>query len=249
MTHTVVNPVCDTPHLRRFLAELPGSFQNGGDVIYCGRNTVKRFSIGDREYIVKRFRKLSLVRSMLYIARSSKACRAYGYGLEFRRRGVMTPEPVAAVDICRGFLLYDSYFISMPMYARDMTFLRCAGHDIGEADMLARFLFSIQQQGILHGDLNLTNILLADADASDPLCRYALIDTNRSRILPAGVLPSMSQRAANLMRLTHRRDLLRSVLNHIPMPVRQRNRLILRTFRALLRQEARKRILHRIFPH
>ena len=243
-----VNPKYDTPELREFLAHLPEAFEQGGSVIYSGRNTLKSFRIGGRELIVKRFRPLSPARSLLYVGHSSKGERAYEYGLEFLRRGILTPEPAAYVDFRSGpfrALLRESYFISLPLYAPDLTCLRRPGFDCAEADMLSRFVYELQQRGILHGDLNLTNILLTDSQAQEPLHRYALIDTNRTHLLPDGKTPTLNQRAANLMRLTHRRDLMHQILRTFPAGTD--TGLVRLTFRRLLRMEARKRLIHRIF--
>lgn len=238
-----------SPQLSAFISALPASFETGGRVIYTGRNTLKSFRIDGRELIVKRYRRLSFARSLLYLGRTSKARRAYEYAHEYLRRGIRTPEPLAYIDLRRGPLLHDSYFISLPLYAPDLTTLRRPDYDSHEVALLSRFVYELQQRGLLHGDLNLTNILLADATACDPLRRYAVIDLNRSRILPSGKLPTLSQRSTNLMRLTHRRDLLRAILRSFPQLPAHNTRLITQTFRQLFRLEARKRFLHRIFSH
>lgn len=242
-----INKEFDSPELQEFLHNLPEAFAHGGKCIYKGRNTLKSFRIGNNEFVVKEFKSLSRLRALLYLGRTSKAERAYRYGLEILNRGIITPSPVAALDIHRGPLLHRSYFISKPLYAPDMTFIRKAHFPEAEARTLARFLFQMQQRGILHGDMNLTNILLYNAAADNPLQRYAIIDTNRSTILRPGKQPTLRQRAANLMRVTHRRDLLRYILLNIPSP--SPRILTTLTFRNLLRMEARKRLLHRLFRH
>lgn len=243
-----VNPKYDTRELREFLSQLPKAFEQDGTVIYSGRNTLKSFCINGQELIVKRYHPLSPIRSLLYLGHSSKGARAYEYGLEFMHRGIQTPEPVAYVDVHSApfqTILRESYFISLPLYAPDMTCLRRPGFDCAETERLSQFVYKLQQRGILHGDLNLTNILLVDNEAREPLHRYALIDTNRTYLLTVGQEPTLNQRAANLMRLTHRRDLLRQILRTFPACTD--TDLPRLTFRLLLRMEARKRVLHRIF--
>ncbi len=251
-----VNPEFSSPALEKFINGLPDSFDNAGKELYNGRNIVKSFVINGQELIVKRFKKLSFFRALLYLGRTSKATRAYRYGLEILKRGVITPEPVAVINKRHGILLHDSYFISLPLHRPDMTFIRNKDFDRHEAKMLAAFVYELQQRGILHGDMNMTNILLADSNAVNPLERYAIIDTNRSVILPQGKQPTIRQRAKNLMRLTHRRDLMRAVLSSFPLPsphnslvTNPTNSLVRITFLSLFRQEHHKRILHRLFPH
>lgn len=242
----LVNPKFASDQLTDFINRLPDSFANAGTQIYKGRNTVKCFLIDGNELIVKKFHPLSTVRALLYLFRTSKATRAYRYGLEILRRGIQTPQPVAVINCRRGFMLHDSYFISLPTHRPDLTFLRQKDFDSSEAKSLSEFVYQLQQRGVLHGDLNLTNILLADKDAVDPLRRYIIIDTNRSIILPPGKKPSIRRRAQNIMRLTHRRDLQRTILDAFPL---HSDTLFRLTFRMLFRQEARKRFLHRIFSH
>lgn len=243
----IINPKHRSAALTNYIDNLPKSFEESGEIIYRGRNTVRQVNINGREYIVKKFHTCSLFRGLLNLFRSPKALRAYKYGLEFLKRGVETPEPVAMINIYRAGLVYQSYFISLPDHSPDLTFLRQPGFNTKEARLLAHFLHQVQTMGIMHGDLNLTNILLHDPTSNNPLKRYALIDTNRSRILRAGQQPGRNQRAANLMRVTHRRDLLRYIISSLP--ISDATPGVRDVFRLLLQWERRKRILHKIFPH
>lgn len=217
-------------------------------MLYKGRNTVKSFHIAGTEVIVKQFKTLSAARAILYLPRSSKARRAYLYGLEFLKRNIITPEPVAVVEIYAGPLLKYSYFLSTPLNAPDLTFMRAKDFNDEDVYDLARYIYNVQQKGVLHGDLNLSNILLADKSATDVMKKYALIDNNRSIILKPGKTPDIRQRIACIMRVTHRRDLLRKftddffMIMNLDKPVRDKCRK--EVFRLLLRREARKRFFH-----
>lgn len=244
-----INQKYKSEELADFINNLPEAFSKGGKTLYSGRNIVKSFEINGMEMIVKKFHTLSFFRALLYIGRESKATRAYKYAFEILKRGFITPEPVAVINHYAGPLLHDSYFISLPMYAPDMTPLRVPDFDESEAKKLAQYVFYLQQHGILHGDLNLTNILLTNPDEEDVAKRFAIIDTNRSHILFQPFELSIDKRASNFKRLTHRRDLLRFILISLPLETSEKQQLLLKTMKDLLQMEKKKRIIHKIFPH
>ena len=51
----IVNP--KYAHLQKEIEEVPRSFQNEGDVVYDGRNVLKRISLGSIDVVVKSFKK------------------------------------------------------------------------------------------------------------------------------------------------------------------------------------------------
>lgn len=239
MKHWQINPDFDSPELRQYINQLPQSFERDGKVIYHGRNTLKATKIGDRELIVKRFHRYSVMRALLNLFHPSKAAKAYYYGRQFLLCGINTPIPVASVEVRNAGMLSDTYFISTPLYAPDMRTLRNRDFDVDEVEALAKFLYEVHERGILHGDLNLTNILRVDSSATDPVRRYALIDTNRSRIMSKGHQISLAARTKNLVRVSHRRDLLRTLLKSYPLPLSCRY-----LFRELFVMEKRKDFWH-----
>lgn len=53
----IVNP--KYAHLQKEIEEVPRSFQNEGDVVYDGRNVLKRISLGSIDVVVKSFKSLT----------------------------------------------------------------------------------------------------------------------------------------------------------------------------------------------
>lgn len=193
-----------------YLAQLPARFEQEGETLHAGRNCVKRFFFEDQEWIVKRYKRPHFIQRIVYTYfRKSKAERAFRYACRFRQKGVNTPEEVAFIEYRRHGLFYDSYFISTACHDPAVTqrLPKTGDFDHPLADALALFLAGLHQKGILHGDLNLNNILYqADAEGN---YRFTLIDTNRTRFLEA---PSRRACIDNLKRITHRRDLLQYIV-------------------------------------
>ncbi len=190
--------------IEKFINELPKVFDSSGETLYTGRNTVKYFTVDGTSVVVKRYKQPNIVQCFVYsFFKKSKAERAYLYADELRKRGFNTPNGIAFVEIKKCLLLRDSYFVSdycdlppvMPLLKKD-------DFDREVADSLAHFLVSLHTKGVLHGDLNLTNILYDKAAEGDSC--FWLIDTNRSKFKQ----PSKNECVENLKRLTHNRVLM-----------------------------------------
>lgn len=195
--------------LRPFIVRLPAYFEQEGETLHAGRNTVKRFLHEGKEWIVKRYKRPHFIQRVAYtFFRKSKAERAFCYAARFQAQGIDTPDGVAFIEVRRGGLLCDSYFISTACHHPAVTELLPKTGEFHRpmADELAHFIAELHRKGILHGDLNLNNILYS----TDALGRYrfTLIDTNRTRFLAS---PSQHECLENLKRITHRRDLLQYI--------------------------------------
>ncbi len=197
-------------HLRDYIAALPSIFESSGEVIYKGRNEVRRMTAPDgTDIVVKRFGRLSFVRRTIYsTVESSKAKRAYDYGLRFLSMGIDTPEPIAYIEVYKDGLLYDAYFVSgrseyQPLFG---PLVEADEFDRGLADKVTRLMVDLHSHGAMHGDPNLNNILYTRS--ADGTVHLQVIDTNRSSF---GSQISIEHRLKNLMRVSHRRDLLKYV--------------------------------------
>ena len=60
----IVNP--KYAHLQKEIEEIPRSFQEKGDVVYDGRNVLKRIGLGSIDVVVKSFKKPHII-NRLYI--------------------------------------------------------------------------------------------------------------------------------------------------------------------------------------
>lgn len=204
-----INPAYDS--LKDYIVALPSLFEEEGATIYSGRNTIKRLLAPNGEIlVVKRFGRLSLFRRLIYstIARS-KARRAFENGNSFLSLGFDTPQPVAYIEIYSRGLLKDAYFVSLksdysPMFE---ALVESERFDNELADDVAMLMAQLHAAGAIHGDPNLNNILYHRDD--DGRVKMTLIDTNRSRF---GNRLSTRRCLRNLMRVSHRRDLMRQIV-------------------------------------
>jgi tRNA A-37 threonylcarbamoyl transferase component Bud32 len=195
--------------LETFVRQLPASFDTGGEVLYAGRNTVKRFVIDSLPVVVKRFKRPNLVQRIAYtFFEKSKAARAFIFAGMLRKRGIDTPHEIAYLELKQGGLLNEMYFVSTecndPEIRDTLNSEQCPEELICA---LAEFLVQVHRQGVMHGDLNLTNILFrTNADGS---YHFTLIDTNRSKFLHT---PTQHDCLSNLRTLTHNRALLQRII-------------------------------------
>lgn len=202
MQKVFINPAFD--NLDDFIAEIPVTFNETGTTIFIGRNIVKSIIAPDgTELVVKRFGHLNLLRRIAYTTIShSKARRAYDIGLRFIELGFHTPTPVAYIEIYDDGLIVDCYFISLRCEGVQLfdSMVETPAYDAAMADRVAELMAKLHQSGAVHGDPNLKNILY-DNKAD----RLTLIDTNRSFF---STRLSIKRCLRNLMRVTHRRDLI-----------------------------------------
>lgn len=194
-----------------FISRIPDIFDTEGEMIYQGRNTIKRFMYEGREWIVKRYKKPNLIQRISYtFFKKSKAERAYLFSFELQARGIDTPEGIAYIENRRNGLVDDCFFISATCNDRTVnsTFGGKEEFDTHLADCLAAFFVQMHTKGVLHGDLNLSNILYHKKDEEDAFA-FSVIDTNRSVFKSS---PTRQECLDNLKRVTHQRALLRYIV-------------------------------------
>lgn len=199
-------PLCD------FIQLLPAVFDGGGRVLYDERNVIKAFVAGGTEVVVKRFHRPNAIQRIIYsFFRSSKARRAYLSGGTLTERGVATPLNIAYVEVWKGGLFVDGYYVtdvdSAPPIAGPLN-ERQDFDQVMAADF-ARFAAMLHEKGILHNDLNSTNVLY-HAQPDDHY-RFSVIDINRMKFYPLGTQPPTDECLENLTRFTGRMDLFRYV--------------------------------------
>jgi len=174
----VIHP--DFEFLRDFISELPERFAKEGDIIYKGRNELRLYHVKGYDLVVKSYKRPNIVNRVAYgFLRSSKAERAYRYGLFLLEKGFGTPTPVGFVTCRRDFLFENSYSISLqstcPYTYRDFSkwdFSR--RKEILET--IALFTARLHENNILHKDYSAGNILFDDKQEQIPL---EIIDLNR----------------------------------------------------------------------
>lgn len=165
------------------LSTVPTRFSHEGELLHQGRNHIRRLRVGAADVVVKRYKRLGLLRSIVYrYLRPSKAERAYNNAIALQRRGLSTPEPVAWMGDGRTY-----YFVSLPTEARPVKAELIERKPRNQAMIVpyARFVASLHQQGVLHRDLNPTNVLFTPQPGGG--YSFELIDINRMRFFDGPV--------------------------------------------------------------
>lgn len=195
---------------RSFISEIPKRFETEGEMIHDGRNTVKRFKTNENEWVVKRYKNPNIFQRIAYsFFKKSKAERAYMYADRLRKADIDTPEGIAYIEDKKLGLLHFSYFISPACYDPCIfpALVDTKDYDHRLADALTAFFVKLHAKGVLHGDLNLNNILYHQDKKGE--FHFSVIDTNRS-LFKASL--SRLECLDNLKRVTHRRDLLEYIV-------------------------------------
>lgn len=189
-----------------FLYTIPALFIKGqGEVIYCKRNEIRRFTHQDQVFIVKRYKKANILQRLVYtFFRPTKAKRAYFFAQEFRQRGIDTPREVAYMETGSWGLFSVGYFVSLEVKGTESHLLLREVENFSHslADAVAAHVLKMHSKGILHGDLNLSNFLCSERPDG---YHFTMIDINRSHFRDG--MPSNEECLDNLVRTTHRRDL------------------------------------------
>lgn len=177
--NVIINPVYS--QLTSFIKGLPESFNEGGDLIYEARNQIKRFREQDVDMMVKCYKVPIRINRFIYaFFRPSKAKRAYEYARILLSKGIRTPEPIAYIEVKRGAVFYQGYFISkMEDYPRMMRdFYNSIGTGEHILKEFAKFTLKVHEAGILHLDYSPGNVLFEEVGDE---VHFSLVDLNRMR--------------------------------------------------------------------
>ena len=177
--------VCDEKdaELKSFVSSLPERFNSKqGELLYCHRNELRAFTVGERRVVVKSFAIPNALNRIVYgFIRKSKAQRSYEYARLLLSKGIDSPEPVAWLSVRNGFLFTRSYYVSRQStcpYDYN-TLLDGKVADLDEQNhylqLVAHTVGRMHNCGMLHRDLSGGNILFGDGD------RVEIIDLNRIR--------------------------------------------------------------------
>lgn len=197
--------------LEAFIHALPQSFEQGGEMLWNGRNKIKSFVLDDgKDIVVKRFKPLKAIQKFGYLFRDHKAHKAFVNGQELVRRGFDTPQPIACVEHREGGLISDAYYLCGHNDMPPIEDLLCRDDwDKELATAFARFVASLHQQGILHHDLNDTNVRFARNEKGE--YAFSLIDINRMSFYDKMDDIPMKERIENMTRFTGRLSLFEFV--------------------------------------
>jgi tRNA A-37 threonylcarbamoyl transferase component Bud32 len=201
--------------LAKFIEHLPEAMVNGeGYLLYNKRNLIKYFDVpGIGRIVVKRYKRPSLLQRLIYsFFRDSKAKRAFHNAAELRKRGIDTPTGIAFVEDRQYGLFKYGYYLSDYDGASPIRekLVIPEMFDTVMAEDFAAFAAELHGKGILHHDLNSTNVLYHKAENGH--YAFSVIDINRMDFMPFGAQPSMPDCLENMTRFTGRMDLYEYVL-------------------------------------
>lgn len=172
-------------HLRVELQELLAEFEAHGVVLYDKRNQVRCFDVADEKFVIKRFKRLSLWRAVMYrFFRRNKALRAYDNALRLLQLGISTPDPVAWASEGR-FYFYICMYTSDASVKEELVQRNPVRQEMVRP--YALFIAQLHRLGVLHRDFNPSNVLFKEGE--DGSFSFSLIDINRMRFYGEGGVP------------------------------------------------------------
>ena len=183
----VANP--EYQSLSEWLVQVPRLFaDNQGEVLYKGRNEIRLFEVEGAKLVVKRYKKHDIIKTLVYtFFRKNKARRSYENAVSLRQRGFQTPREVAYMECSLAGLTTQVYYVcaytgSEPIRPR---LIEQEPFDETLATAYARYVASLHEAGVLHRDLNPTNVLFI----TSPTTQYTfeLIDINRMQFFDGPV--------------------------------------------------------------
>ena len=177
-----------TPQHAEFIKQLPAIFDTEGEVIYQGRNVLKRFVNEGQRIIVKSYCDAVWFNRIIYrLFRAPKAQRSYEYADLLLGIGVGSPLPIGYNIQYRGLMIGRSYFACLesecPFTYRDF---RKRSFD-NEKDILlaiADTTSKLHEHGVIHKDYSAGNILFGTFDSK---VKVEIVDLNRIRFEKVGM--------------------------------------------------------------
>lgn len=224
-----------------FVCELAHTFEKEGTILYNERNIIKSYVLDNTDIplnkvVVKRYKSPNLIQRIAYsFFRSSKAERAFNNATELRKREIDTPKEIAHIEQWKNGLFLYGYYISDSDDAPPIRekLIELEDFDQTMARDFAAFVVKLHEKGILHHDLNSTNVLYHPYEGR---YKFSVIDINRMDFYSGGNLISKKKRFENLTRFTGRMDLFEFVLRHY---AQERGWNVEETVKAAIKQKNR----------
>ncbi len=172
--------------LRDFVCSIPERFASGeGEVIYKGRNELRKMTCDGLDLVVKSFRRPNFINRFVYgIFRPSKAMRSYDHARLYVAIGVGTPYPVGYLNVRRGLLLDRSYYVTLastcPHVYNDLFYQH---FDYADEVLRAvgRVTAVLHEHGYAHKDYGRGNILFQKTPDG---IKLEIVDLNRMYVGP-----------------------------------------------------------------
>lgn len=174
----VINP--EYQELEDFIRNLPETFDSKGEIIYDGRNTIKIINTDNTTVNVKSFQRPNILNRFVYANfRRSKARRSFEYANFLIKNNILTPSPIAYIELKSGFSFKQSYYISVQENFDGLMREFQKGSLNGREKLLqqfAQFTAHMHEKQILHMDYSPGNILYKQIELD---YQFFLVDLNR----------------------------------------------------------------------
>lgn len=187
-------------------------YEAEGEILWNGRNVIKRFEIDGHSFVFKKYQRVGFIKGVFYtLFKKTKARRAFEYASEYRRRGINTLREVAYIELKERGIFSVGYFISKNCDKPGILELLPRDSDENEFDYeaakaVARYVYMLHRKGVMHEDLNLSDILYEKN--SDGEFEFTLIDINKTKFYN----PNRRECAENISKLTHNREHLEEIV-------------------------------------
>ncbi|MBR1882674.1 MAG: hypothetical protein IJ808_06625, partial [Muribaculaceae bacterium] len=160
--------------LRPYVEHLAQTGELHGEIVHRGRNSLYRLTVEGVDLVVKSFSHMTVANRFIYAhLRKSKAVRSYDNAVRIAQLGLLTPDPIASIDVIQYGNLRRGYYICRYVDAQKTTrwYERPDGKEL--ETILATYIYGLRSMGVWHRDLNPGNIL------RDRQGNLFLIDLNR----------------------------------------------------------------------
>jgi serine/threonine protein kinase len=171
-----------------FVQSIPERFDKEGKVIYKQRNEIRVFDVDNELINVKKFRTPNFFNRIVYtFFRKSKAFKTYRNTLRISEKGFETAVAIACIEIKKGGLLCDSYFISLQCHdvkeIREYYYGPLQGNE-RLIDAFAGYTAALHDADIYHLDYSPGNILIREDKGK---YTFIPVDVNRMKFMPVGI--------------------------------------------------------------
>ncbi|MDR3142591.1 MAG: hypothetical protein LBU37_12840 [Tannerellaceae bacterium] len=163
----------------QFIKSIPEGNYTPAEV-YCNlRNTVAKVEVGNRTFVIKKYKIPTLFNRLVYTwIRKSKARRSFEYAGRLLSCGIETAPPVAYIEDRKGGLFNIGYFVSE--YLPYPVLPKSIELEEEERKLLQQqfieFTARLHEAKIIHKDYNQNNIFYYKTDGR---YHFALVDINR----------------------------------------------------------------------
>lgn len=174
----------NAPSWQKWLSDLPAvcNAATPEQFLTGGRNELIRVSFQGKQLVVKRFRNRGLWKKFAYRISSSKARRSFEHSARIIEAGLLSPEPIAWLEVWRGPWLHESFYVSEHLdFAHDAYALKDPSlpDRLEKAALTGKVCAQLHEAGIAHLDLNSGNILFSQGPSGH--WHLHIIDNNRMR--------------------------------------------------------------------